>query len=443
MQIVITHDLADFDALASAVAAQKLYPGAQIVLAGRVGVEVGGYLSLHKDHFPTVRLADLDLAAVDTVIVVDVRVRSRLKDFEAVFQRRDRGAGVAVIIFDHHPATDDDLIGDEEVVEPVGSATTLMVERMRDGGVPVDSVEATLFALGIHADTGSLTFAVSTARDARALAWLMECGVQMPVLRRYLRQPFSADQSDLLQSALAAISRLSVGHLPVAFAAVETERAVDGQAEVVSTLLSLTGAAAVLLAVGHSKERVHIVARSKTPLIDVASCLKQFGGGGHAAAASAALKERRADEVIQLAQQWLQENPPQPTRVAEVMSSPVHAVDVHTPLTEVAASLTAWVHVGAPVVREGKLVGMLSRRDLSRARADGRLDRPAASCMSHNLVTIGPEASLDEALALMQKRDVGRLPVLAAGRLVGIVTRSDLLAVLYGRRGKPAPSADS
>jgi tRNA nucleotidyltransferase (CCA-adding enzyme) len=440
VQIVITHELADFDALSSAVAAQKLYPGSQIVLAGSVGPEVFSYLALHKDRFVTVRLGDFDPSAVTRVIVVDVRVRSRLKDFEPIFQRRDAGHDVELIVYDHHPVTADDLVGDEEHVEPVGSATTLLVECLRAAGQELDPVEATLFALGIHADTGSLTFAATSARDALALGWLLERGVQMPVLRRYLRQPFSAEQTQLLQSALADLEQQSVGHLPVAFFAVRAPAAVGGAAEVATALLSLTGAAAVFLAVEFGKKRVHLSARSKTPLIDVGSCVGALGGGGHAAAASASLKSMTAAAAIEAVKACLRKHPPAPKRIAEVMTSPVHVVDVEAPLSQVQEQLSAWMHVGAPVLRAGKLVGMLSRRDLQRAQDAGRFALPAASCMSHDPVTIEVDASLEEALSLMQARDVGRLPVLAAGRMVGIVTRSDLLSALYERDGKPPPS---
>lgn len=443
VQIVITHELADFDALSSAVAAQKLYPGSQIVLAGSVGPEVSNYLALHKDRFVTVRLGEFDPLAVTRVIAVDVRVRGRLKDYEPIFKRRDAGHAVELIIYDHHPATPEDLVGDEEHVEPVGSATTLLVERLRAAGHDPDPVEATLFALGIHADTGSLTFAGSCARDANALGWLLEHGVQMTVLRRYLRQPFSAEQSTLLQSALAALQHDGVGRLPVALCAVRTESAVGGAAEVASMLLSLTGAAAVFLAVEHGKGRVHLIARSKTPLIDVGRCLGSLGGGGHAAAASASLRNTNAEAAVLGVQDFLRAHPPAPRQIAEVMSSPVHVVDVQTPLSKVRDQLVAWGHVGAPVLREGKLVGMLSRRDLGRAEEAGRLALPAASCMSHEVATIDAAASLEQALGVMQARDVGRLPVVSAGRMVGIVTRSDLLAALYPADGKPPLSESS
>jgi CIC family chloride channel protein len=83
-------------------------------------------------------------------------------------------------------------------------------------------------------------------------------------------------------------------------------------------------------------------------------------------------------------------------------------------------------HQGFPIVGEdGRLVGMLTRRDLLAPAADPA--RPLASLVSRPPLTVSPDDSLRDAADVMVRERVGRLPVLAAGRLVGIVSRSDLL----------------
>ena len=432
MQIIVPHEMADFDALAAAVAAQKLHPEAKIVLGRRLGREVKTYLALHKDRFPAVRVTDVDQATVTMLVLVDFRRRSRLGDWQELLARIDRGE-VRVAVYDHHPAADDDLDGELVVVEPVGSATTLMVEEMRARGLAVDAEEATLFALGIHADTGSLTYATSTGRDARALAWLYDHGVNLRVVARYLEPPFSAGQREALLMLLEAVDTESISGLSVAFAAVSLRDSVDDLAEVTTEALGLLGSAA-LFAAFESKGRVQVIARSRSRLVDVAAIVARLGGGGHPAAAAAAVKDRDAASVIAELREALSSAPPVARTVADVMSSPVRTVPRDMPLAELAESLETWQHTGAPVLREGKLSGIVSRRDVERARADGRLGLPVSSCMTHQVVTTAPGASLEEALASMERHDVGRLPVLREGRLVGILTRSDLLGVLYAAR---------
>ena len=82
-----------------------------------------------------------------------------------------------ITVVDHHVESNTDIPEAEDyVVDNVGSVTTLIVEKLRKERVDVTPPEATLLALGIHADTGSLCFDSTTPRDATALAWAMRNG---------------------------------------------------------------------------------------------------------------------------------------------------------------------------------------------------------------------------------------------------------------------------
>jgi len=432
LEIIVTHDIADFDALASAVAAQKLHPEAVIVLGHRLSRGVRDFLALHKDRFRYLRAPEVDQNAVSHLVVVDVRRRSRLGGFERLLERIDEeDESLRVTVWDHHGVSDDDIPAHDIVVAKVGSATTLLIEEMRRQNVDVDSMEATLFALGIHTDTGSLVHATSTARDAHALEWLMNQGASLSVLNRYLSEPMTREQRSTLSALLGAVETVDIAGLTVGFAIVPLERSVDGVDVVTSESLSLLGHHA-LFALFVAKKRVQVVGRARSGWIDVGKALRAIGGGGHAPAGAGSVKDRSAIEVRQVIEAALRDDPPRPRLVADVMSSPVHTVAPDTSLRDLAQSLRVWQHTGVPVVRDGELVGIVSRRDVEKAAKNDRLHLPAASCMSSSRVhTTAEVAPLEEALALMVDRDVGRLPVLRDGRLVGIVTRTDLLRFLY------------
>ena len=134
-----------------------------------------------------------------------------------------------------------------------------------------------------------------------------------------------------------------------------------------------------------------------------------------------------------------------PSLVSGLMTTPVFTVGPETPLVEVAALLVTRRISGVPVVRGDEVVGVVSESDVvptgsptTRGRLSrllGPAERPpspsasrtAQSVMSSHPITIGPSEEAATAARVMTEHDVARLPVVAAGRVVGILSRSDLL----------------
>ncbi|AKU06439.1 M50 family metallopeptidase [Haloferax gibbonsii] len=103
-------------------------------------------------------------------------------------------------------------------------------------------------------------------------------------------------------------------------------------------------------------------------------------------------------------------------------------VDERTSVAELLERMFVERHTGYPVLRNGNLVGMVTLDD---ARGVKEVERDAFrvdDIMSDELATISPDADAMDAIALMQERGVGRLPVVdETGDLVGLVSRSDLV----------------
>jgi CBS domain-containing protein len=116
-------------------------------------------------------------------------------------------------------------------------------------------------------------------------------------------------------------------------------------------------------------------------------------------------------------------------RVDQAMTRDPRSIAPSTPVAE-AAQVMRTEEVGAvPVVDQGRLVGMLTDRDIAtRLVAEGRdgLSTTAVEVASGELVTVRPEQDLDTALQLMAQFQVRRLPVVADDRLVGIVAQADV-----------------
>ena len=90
------------------------------------------------------------------------------------------------------------------------------------------------------------------------------------------------------------------------------------------------------------------------------------------------------------------------------------------------------------LVENDRLLGILTERDVLKAVAEGvDLDAPVAEVMSKDLVTVDPGTSLRDAARIMADRWIRHLPVLDGGRLVGVVSQRDLAGVLAGALNEP------
>ncbi len=131
-------------------------------------------------------------------------------------------------------------------------------------------------------------------------------------------------------------------------------------------------------------------------------------------------------------------------KASDVMTSPVISVTPRTLLKEVAAALLKHRVSAVPVVDGGKLVGIISEGDLIPLETltdprsqmipveapHGPVPTRAEEVMSSPVVTVAPTADLGRVARLLLSRGIKRVPVVERGRLVGIISRRDLVAVL-------------
>ncbi|MBW1739207.1 MAG: DHH family phosphoesterase [Deltaproteobacteria bacterium] len=205
-EVITTHINADFDALASMIAARKLYPGAALVFAGSQEKNLRNFF-LHSASylFNFSKIKQIDFDRIKKLILVDTRQKSRIGRFAELVDRPD----VEIHIYDHHPDSKDDILGQVEVIRKIGSSTAILTRLIREKGLPVSHDEATVMCLGIHEDTGSFTFSSTTPEDYEAAAWLTEQGADHNVIADMLTRELSAEQvwllNDLTKSAITRV----------------------------------------------------------------------------------------------------------------------------------------------------------------------------------------------------------------------------------------------
>ncbi|MEG4803818.1 CBS domain-containing protein [Microcoleus sp. ARI1-B5] len=459
MDLVLCHTTADFDALGAAVGLCVLRPGSRIVLTGGCHPTVRDFLALHRDEYPLIERRSVNPQQIRSITIVDASERDRLGK---AAEWLDLPHINEIAVFDHHLQADLDIPATVTQIEAVGATTTLIVEKLREklqnsaeNGDTTSSLqpsEATVMALGIHVDTGSLTFDGATGRDAMALAWLMEQGASLRVIAEYVEPGLSPQLQDLLKEALNNLRSQTLHGYTVAWVLLSTDAYVPGLSALASRLLDLTETDALLLGnvykfsendssrnISESavSNRLAIIGRSRISSTNLSELFKPLGGGGHARAASVAVRD--VDPLLTLNQlaDALKAQIPHPPTARELMSSPVRSIRPETSVGEAHRILLRYGHSGLSVVDAGdRLAGIISRRDIDIALHHGFSHAPVKGYMTPQLKTIAPDTLLPEIEALMVTYDIGRLPVLENNQLVGIVTRTDVLRELHQQKAR-------
>jgi tRNA nucleotidyltransferase (CCA-adding enzyme) len=427
MEVILTHENADFDAVASLLGASKLFAAAQPVLSRRINRNGRDFLALYGAELPFIEADDIPRSAkITRVILVDTQGLTTLRGMARDLQ---------VDIIDHHPLDRDLPPTWSFSGELTGATTTLLIEEIAARSLALTTIEATLLLLGIYEDTGSLSYHATTARDMRAAAWLMEQGARLTVANQFLHHPLTPEQDKLYELLQAQSETLEIEGHTIIVAQAEA----PGFSEEISTLAhklrELLEPAALFVLVDIDK-RVQLVARSDTDDVDVSAVAKQFGGGGHTRAAAALIRARSLQSVREKLLSLLPQVVRPSVTVAQVMSRGVQVLAPEDTVADAADRMRRTGHEGYPVVSEGRVLGLLTRREVDRALQFEMMDMPVSQVMKPGNVTVNSRDAAASLQQLMIESGWGQIPVIEDNRIVGVVTRTDLIT-LWG--APPAP----
>jgi tRNA nucleotidyltransferase/poly(A) polymerase len=427
VEIITAHNALDFDGLASMVGASKLYPSAIMVIPGTVSKKIKQFMGLYKDSLFIKTPKQINLKEVSRVILVDTANAERLGQLKelAVSKNTD------FHIYDHHPQAADDLAGSIHEVHETGALTTVMVEKIISRDIVLSPFDATILALGIYEDTGSLLFPSTTERDARAVSYLLGCRANLKVVANFMEQPFSGEQRQILQSLMDAARHHKINNVDVVIALHNSNDFIPGLDLVAYRLFSMEECDAVFV-IAMMQGKVNIVARSGTNNLRVNEVLGMLGGRGHEKAAAAVIKGKSCEEVAQFILSHIPDKIRPAVVARDIMSTPVKTIAQYRTMEEAGRIMLRYGHTGMPVVDGEKVVGMISRRDADKAIVHELGHAPVKGFMTTAVITISPDTPLNEVQKMVVEYDIGRLPVVDQGRLVGIVSRTDILRILHG-----------
>lgn len=433
MRLIVTHEQPDFDALASLALARLLFPNATATVQGSLGPSLTAFLRLYRDQLELADPQSVDLDAVTELVVVDTADAGRIRPFDSLVGK------VPVTLYDHHPPPEDPIPAARGLREQVGATATLLTRELMATGIDVPPPIASLALLGIHEDTGNLSYDLTRPDDYRAAAHLLASGASLQLVRRFTVDAASPEHRAFREAMLDAARPVEVAGRRVSVAAFDYPSYVPGVSGLANDLLELHKADASVVAV-RMEGKTLVFARA-SERFDVAAALHDaFGGAGHPGAAFAK-PELPPEEAARRALAALGAHATPVLTAAALMSTPVKTVRESATVAEAQQQLLLYGHNGMPVLDgRGHLVGVVSRRDLERASRHGLGRSRVSGFMSREVVTARPTTVLADLEELVLQHNIGRIPILEGARLAGIVTRTDLIAARHRRPGSEDPA---
>ncbi len=427
-EVITTHINADFDALSSMIAAKKLYPNATLVFPGSQEKNLRNFFLHSLSYlFNFTRIKQVPLNRIKRLILVDTRQRSRIGKFTELLDK-----GVDIHIYDHHPDSDDDVTGSKEVIRPLGAATSILTQIIMEKGIPITPEEATIMCLGIHEDTGSFTFSSTRPEDHLAAAWLTRQGADQNVIADLLTRELTAEQVWLLNDLTKSATTRIINGVEVVIAKIIREDYTGDFAVLVHKFMDMENLM-VLFALAQMEDKVYLVARSRTPDVNVAEIALAFGGGGHPQAASATIRKKTLAQVERSLQSLLRNRINPQKKAGDMMSSPVIHVSPGESIKEASTIMTRYnINVLMVIDEKDELRGYITRQVMEKAVFFGLGHIPVKEYMNIDFSTVGPDTPLREVQELIIKNKLRILPVVEGGKLVGVITRTDLLNILVG-----------
>ncbi len=427
----------DLDCIACIALARVLYPDHQPVKNGSIHPRARNLYNLYEKELDFLPIAEVDGADVQSIVMVDTQSYARVAE---VLDRLGSGRRDAeMLIYDHHPADQNDFPHATVVHRPYGAGATILVEALQEqigsAGDIRDRLSpdvATVALCGIYADTGNFTHANVHAADLRAAGILAACGGSLQVATSLSKPIADERQWELFHQALHDLRYIHANGHRIALVSMHLPKNTPGLAAVAEHVFESEQPDALFASFAFdTSNSTLIVARSARDEIQVSDLMAEFGGGGHPKASSALVKDVPPDQVAARLDEAIRRRLGPALRARQIMTSEVQSVAESASLLDASRFLESINHTGVPVVNaDGILVGFLTLRDIMKGRRQEMMHAPVKAFMSRKVVTCGPDHTMRDLASLFFQHNIGHLPVVQDGELIGIVTRSDYLRTL-------------
>ncbi|MBI3942072.1 MAG: CBS domain-containing protein [Chloroflexi bacterium] len=429
MEVILSHENADFDAIASMLAASRLFPEAVPVLPRRLNRNVADFLTLYQDQFPFRRPDDVPRQKVERAILVDT---------SSIIQVRGMRDDTPWLVIDHHTQDKESRPNTEYHLEEMGATTTILTQDLCQRGISLTPIEATLLMLGIYEDTGSLSYVTTRPQDVHCAGWLLAQDAKLEVVNRFLHHPLLPEQHELYFTLVQNAEHLKFQEHTIVIATARPSSYVEELSTLAHKLRDLFEPDAIFLLVQFD-DYVQFVARSTTDNVDVGAIAKELDGGGHTRAAAAMLENTDLNQAKSRLIGLLEKAIRPSMRVSQIMSiGQVRTLRPQNTVAEAQEAMQRYGHEGFPVIDQGRLVGLITRRDVDKAAFHQLTRRPIEHYMMKGEIAVSPDDSVEHLQNLMMSHGLGQVPVMENGEIIGIVTRTDLIKLWTTPTSLPA-----
>lgn len=422
MKIITTHVDPDFDAFASAVAAQRLYPDHKIVIEGKLSATLDKYLKGRKIFYPYYSFDELKITKVTSMVVVDTVDPRQLGRFRKFVRSVGR-----VVYIDHHVPVVEEKENVSYMWEECGACITFLVRLLQKGKVKLLPGDASLFATALYRETDRFMNGNTGSEDLSAAAWLLSSGASLREISTHSGQLMDKEQIELSSKFIESLEIINTNGISIAVAEEHSENFPVGFRLIVEGLWNFLSQdnLFVLLYVGN---RTYFFGRSRYGEVNFNDLLK---GESKSFSSFNYIEDTVPENTKERLIASIKENIVESARAGDIMSSPVRTVLSEMSLSDVMKIMEHTGHSGLPVIDGNKLVGIVTKKDVETAIKHGFNKKPVKNIMSKNLITSRISDSIDELKRKMVGNDIGRILILDHGILQGIVTRTDVMRSPY------------
>ncbi len=426
--IITSHLNSDFDAIASMLAAQKLYPDSVIIFPGSQEKNLRDFFINSMSYLLNMTDANAtDFSETKRLVIVDTRQKNRLPHVSFLLDRK----GIEIHIYDHHPAMEEDLTGAFELIRQTGATTTILSSLLQEKKIIPTPDEATIMALGIYEDTGSFTYSSTKQEDLEQAAFLLGCGASLNTIAGFVVKEIKSEQVTWLNELLNEMKVHKINGVDVYISVISSPSYITDLATIVQKVVRMESLD-VFFAIVLMDHKINIIARNRISDVDVGKILSEFGGGGHAYAASATIDNQTPAQVEMRLLKQLQKDIKRVQIAKNLMTSPAITIEPHVTCKEASNLMTQYNISTLLVVDKEKnsYEGYITRQVIEKTLYHKLSNLPVKEYMNSEISFVSSDADISQIESIVIEAKHRILPVIDDGWIRGVITRTNLLNYL-------------